>query len=801
MNKIFQIICAGLVTCGISASFTACSPDEFSGADPNGIPTVSGVDFQVNVDQETNQMIATYTAAPGTYPIWILNGTQYSTLPEVGYTNPEAGTYNVELKLGNRNGISQASINKPFTFNETKVDYSAEFRRLCDKEWRIAKEEVAHMACGPAGTGAIEWWSAAPEEKKAFGIYDDRISFTADNRKGGTFNYDAGPDGLTYVNTGTTKWGKSDADFDAVIGNQTTTWSFEVYDWEDAEGNVTKQTYIQLAANTAFPYISSDAQYENPKFRIESMTAKKMVLIYEAPDRSIAWRYELTSQAETKEFHGFDPNSDCNMFKTAKNNITFWYADENWQQRPDPTMVAGDNYWSVNFPLGNAAQWQSQMMFHTDMATNAATNYDFSILLTSDKDIKAVTVKLTQDDNDDIYFFVDNIDLKAGEEYIFWKSNMPGVDINNVKLVLDFGGCQDNTNVDISSIVLKEHSCKDGTVVPEDIPVGPIMDWDADAPSNMWKAVEDGSAFVGVTPWFADNNWSQIADPAWSHEGGVWTLTIPEGMGSSQWQGQFPIATTLTASASKKYNFYCVVEADNDCPGVTIKLTETGKDDNFFFADTNPVVGDVPFIFKKEGVTLPLNDAAALSLFFDFGGSPAGTNIKISKIYFEEAVTLSYDDENNLWKSVDDGSAFVGVNPWFADNNWSQIANPEWSHEGNKWTLTIPEGTGSAQWQAQFPISTTLSAAQADAYNFSCTILADNDCPGVTIKLTQTGKDDNFYFADTHAIGADEPYVYLAKGVTLPVGDADALSLFFDFGGTPAGTKITISDIIFEKVQ
>ncbi len=801
MNKIFQIISAGLVTCGLSASFTACSPEEFSGADPNGIPTVSGVDFQVNVDQETNQMIATYTAAPGTYPIWILNGTQYSTLPEVGYTNPEAGTYNVELKIGNRNGISQASINKPFTFNETKVDYSADFRRLCDKEWRIAKEEVAHMACGPAGTGATGWWSAAPDDKKDFGIYDDRISFTADNRKGGTFNYDAGPDGLTFVNTGTTKWGSQPADFDAVIGNQTTTWSFEVYDWEDAEGNVTKQTYIQLAANTAFPYISSDAQYENPKFRIESMTAKKLVLIYEAPDRSIAWRFELTSQAETKEFHGFDPNSDCNMFKTAKNNITFWYADANWQQRPDPTMVAGDNYWSVNFPLSNTSQWQSQMMFHTDMATNAATNYDFSILLTSDKDIKAVTVKLTQDDNDDIYFFVDNIDLKAGEEYIFWKSNMPGVDINNVKLVLDFGGCQDDTNVDISSFVLKEHSCKDGTVAPEDIPVGPIMDWDADAPGNMWKTVEDGSAFVGVTPWFADNNWSQIADPAWSHEDGVWTVTIPEGMGSSQWQGQFPIATTLTASASKKYNFYCVVEADNDCPSVTIKLTETGKDDNFFFADTNPVVGDVPFIFKKEGVTLPLNDAAALSLFFDFGGTPAGTNIKISKIYFEEAVTLSYDDENNLWKSVDDGSAFVGVNPWFADNNWSQIANPEWSHEGNKWTLTIPEGTGSAQWQAQFPIGTTLSAAQADAYNFSCTIAADNDCPGVTIKLTQTGKDDNFYFADTHVVGADEPYVYLAKGVTLPVGDADALSLFLDFGGTPAGTKITISDIIFEKVQ
>ena len=33
-----------------------------------------------------------FTPAPGTYPIWILDGTTYSTLNEVGYKNDEAGT-------------------------------------------------------------------------------------------------------------------------------------------------------------------------------------------------------------------------------------------------------------------------------------------------------------------------------------------------------------------------------------------------------------------------------------------------------------------------------------------------------------------------------------------------------------------------------------------------------------------------------------------------------------------------------------------------------------------------------------
>ena len=150
MKNLFKYT-LGILFAGLT--MTACSPDEFEGADPNGIPTVSGIDYQMTVDQETNQMVASYSPAAGTYPIWILNGTQYSTLQEVGYNNPEAGTYTVELRLGNRNGISQTGIKKEFTFNETKVDYTADFRRLCNKEWRFANREVAHLACGPAGTG------------------------------------------------------------------------------------------------------------------------------------------------------------------------------------------------------------------------------------------------------------------------------------------------------------------------------------------------------------------------------------------------------------------------------------------------------------------------------------------------------------------------------------------------------------------------------------------------------------------------------------------------------------------------
>ena len=808
-TKTYNLFRAGLLYCGVAAAMTACSPDEFSGADPNGLPTVSDVDFSISVDQETNQMVATYNPQAGTYPIWILDGASYSTLNEVGYKNSEAGTHTVELKLGNRNGISQAGVKKTYTFNETKIDYSADFRRITGKEWRIANKEVAHMACGPAGGDGTGWWSAQPDDKKAFGVYDDRITFTADTRKGGTYTYNAGEDGMTYVNKGVDKWGtkNDEADVDIALGNQTSSWSFEVYDWKDSEGNVTSQTYIQLAANTLFPYISSDSQYANPKFRIETLTAKKLVLVYDAPDGSIAWRFILTSEEGEKEFTGFDANSNFNLWKDITPTMEFWYAP-GWSQIADPGFKDDGNDYTITLPEATTDQWQAQVKFHTDLTTNAATNYDFSAIFNSDKDLTGATVKLVLDGDDGVFYFTDRIDLKANEDYIFWKSDMPGIDMPKVMLVLDFGGCQAGTTVNVSNIVLKDHANDDGTVLPNVDPVTPDtpeMDWDVASPTNLWAAVESGDAFISVTPWFADNGWSQIGDPTWKNENGEWTLTIPEGMGGSQWQGQFPINTTLTASQSKKYNFYCVVEADQDCPGVTIKLTETDDadgtkhDGNFFFADRHEVKADVPYIYKAEGVSLSQNDAHALSLFFDFGGSPIGTNIKISKIYFEEAVSMNYDDADNLWKAVDDGSAFDMFGYWFADNSWSQIPNSECVHSGDTYEIVLPEGIGGSQWQGQFHIDTKLTASASKTYNFQLVMEADNDCPGVTIKLTDAG-DTNFFCEGRHDIKADEPYVYTLKGAMLKEGvDASAIRLFFDFGGSPAGTKVKISKIVFKE--
>ena len=798
-NILYSILSA---LCLLGAS---CSPDEFDGANPNGIPTMENVDFQISVDQETNQMVAHYSPAPGTYPVWILDGAAYSTLNEVGYKNDEAGTHTIELRLGNRNGFSVTGIKKEYTFNETKIDYTADFRRITGKEWRIDNKEAAHMGCGEGGTDGSNWWAAAADEKKAFGVYDDRITFTADTRKGGTYTYNAGADGLTYVNKETQWANGAKDDLDVELGNQTSIWDFEELDWTDKEGKVSKQRYIRLGEKTLFPYMSSNEQYENPLFRVEQLTASKMVLVYEKKDHSIAWRFIFTSKEGEKEFAGFDANSDYNMWKGITPSMEFWYAP-GWTQIDDPGFVDAGNDYTIELPQATTDQWQAQVKFHTDLSTSASSNYDFSAIFNSDKDLNGATVKLVLDGDDGVFYFTDRIDLKAGEDYIFWKSNMPGIDMSKVMLVLDFGGCQENTVVNVSNIVLKDHANDDGTVLPEVDPVipdEPVMDWDYDSSANLWKNVDNGTLFDAFGYWFADNGWSALpTQPEATHQDDLYEITLPEGMGGSQWQGQFHIDTKLTASAEKTYNFCLVMEADQDCPGVTFKLTDEG-DTNYFIEERNDLKADEAFILKREGVTLKENkDANAIRLFFDFGGSPAGTHVKISKIYFEEVLSLNYNDADNLWKAVDDGSAFDSFGYWFADNSWTALpTQPVAYHEDNFYEITIPEGMGGSQWQGQFHIDTKLKASGDKQYHFQLMMEADQDCPGVTIKLTDGG-DNNFFCEGRHDIAGDEPYIYTLKNATLKEGkDADVLRLFFDFGGSPADTHVRISKIILKEVK
>ena len=805
---------------------TACSPDKFDGADPNGIPSLSGADFNMTVDQETNQMIATFTPQAGTYPVWIINGNTYSTLQEVGYQNPEAGTYTIEMKLGNRNGFSQSTISKTFTFNETKIDYSADFRRLCGKEWRIANKEQGHLGCGPAGTAATEWWSAAPNDKKDFGVYDDRITFTADTRKGGSYTYNAGADGNTYVNKGVTKWNtqNDDADVDVAVGNQTSSWSFEIYDWEDAEGNVTKQTYIQLADNTAFPYISSDAQYENPKFRIETLTATKLVLVYDAPDRGIAWRYILTSAPDERlvEEQGFDANSDFNLWKGITPNATF-YFNPGWGTERTGEMEAGytggNNDYTVTVPDACSDRWQAQFHLHTDLNLKAGTNYDFSVIFNADKDIDGVTVKLTDEADADAIIDVADVNLKAGQDIVFWKSNIEGKDLSKVKLVFDFGHATGATKINVSNVVIKDHANDDGTIVPSGTDdVTPEVSWVAvDSPDNLGAGFNTKGE-MGF--WWADAGWGQIEDPGFSYAGGVYTVTAVEN-GGSEWQAQCSITgVPLKIEKGQGYDVSVKIKANMDLGRVTVKVNkdpDVNNDPNtlcykgdFSLKDGENVLTFINVVAKNGEEEIEFDQG---KFIFDFGGAPAGFVAEISDIIIQKHQVDNSDPANVDWCAYDSadnlGAGFNTVGTmgfWWADASWGQVGDPGFSYANGVYTVTAVENGGS-EWQAQCSITgVPLKIEKGQMYDVSVDIETNMDLPRVTVKVNKdpdvTNDPNTLCYKGDFSLN-DGPNTLQFAGVIAKNGEEeiefDQAKMIFDFGGAPAGFIAKISKIIIQK--
>ena len=130
---------------------------------------------------------------------------------------------------------------------------------------------------------------------------------------------------------------------------------------------------------------------------------------------------------------------------------------------------------------------------------------------------------------------------------------------------------------------------------------------------------------------------------------------------------------------------------------------------------------------------------------------------------------------------------------------WNQIANPEMTVDGTKYTFTLPEAT-TDQWQAQCTfVTSNVAASAADEYDFKVTITSNTDLPGVTVKLCSAGEDgDNIIIVNERvAITADLPTV--VKGIKKAGQDMDAAKLVFDFGVNPAGTVVQVENIILQK--
>ncbi len=806
MKHIFRYLGVTLLLAGI---ISACSPEKITHPSEAGIPSATQIEPVISVDQEINQVtFALPAGTKGLIPVWLFQDktgdwTQYSAQNGLKKIFTTAGDYSVRMHLMNSNGMSPDFVQKTFHIDNTIMNFDKYNTMLTggsQKEWRIDNSVAGHMGCGPSGTSGTEWWSANPDDKKDWGVYDNRMTFVLE---GNVYQFDPGAAGTIYVNTGISSepYGSHNTndgnDYLYPVEAQTAEWSWEV-DGEDL--------YLILPANTYWPYYANVDFIANPRFKVESISTKSADLVID--NGEIAWHFTITSGAAEVKFNGFNYNHEANLWKPVDaegaHSYSFFYAP-GWTQIADPEVSCAGGKYTFSLPSATSEQWQAQCFIipTTDLPLSAATNYDFSCILNSSTDIKKVTLKLTDTTNDGNFLFTENVNLTAFEDYVFYLSDLPGIDAAAVKMVFDFGGNPDNTEVSVSNIVLKDHAIDDGTVlpsVPEDPVAGP-EEYKYDSEANLWKAADAAHSYS----FFYAPSWSQLPDPEVENNGNEYLLKLPSAT-FAQWQAQFFIIpdNPVALESSKSYDFSVVLNSTTDIRAVTLKLTENGNDDNFLFTENVNLTAFEDYIFDLSD--LPGIDAAAVKMVFDFGGNPDNTEVTIKRIVLKDH---AIDDgthkggasgENpgggldtsgtDIWDN-----AKVSYTWWYSMADWSGTLTPEISTISNGWKVVIPAGIGGSEWQGQTHFTLDAPASAAKKYDFCVTLNSSAACT-CTVKLAWEGNDtDHAFFYDGNvALSAYEDFQYIQSGVS-PDADYDKLALFIDLGRTPAGAEVEIKDI------
>ena len=617
---------AGALFAGLT--MTACSPEKFDGPDQAGVPTSNGADFDISVDQSINQVTVSYNQK-GSYPIWSFDGGKtYSTQPTVSKIFALRGDYQVSMKIGNRNGISQGEVTKTFTMNQTQVDFDSYKSKFVGKEWRIKYDEAGHMGCGPSGTDGLGWWSAAPGDKADWGVYDDRITFSND----GAYTYNPGAGGTVYVNWGCSIYPEyninkaSETDFTAPVDPQTSSYTLDA----DADGNVV----IKLAAKTLFPYIANDEQFNGGEYRIESLSNKKMSLIID--NGNIAWHFILTSEEDkpaTPSINWVAVDSPDNLgagFNTV-GTMEFWWADAGWGQIGNPEFSYADGVYTITATENGGAEWQAQNSIH-HAQTNIVKDeyYNIRFKINASAEVGRFTFKICDEGNDDnTLIYKNDLELAAGDNVIELKDIKSGGSFTEAKLFIDLGGITPGTTLKLSDIIVQKG---EEPTIDESDPK--LIDWaGTNSDANL------GAAFntAGVMNfWWADAGWGQIGNPEFSYADGVYTIVATEN-GGAEWQAQCSIQNVaVNIEEGQTYDLSVKITTSAELERFTVKLCAQDDDDNTLLYNGKVSADKGENLIQFANIKKEKGSFSTGKFFVDLGGVPVGTEVKISDIIVQK---------------------------------------------------------------------------------------------------------------------------------------------------------------------
>jgi hypothetical protein len=298
-----------------------------------------------------------------------------------------------------------------------------------------------------------------------------------------------------------------------------------------------------------------------------------------------------------------------------------WFSGADWAGGLE-AGIAIKNDIMITVPDGvGGGEWMGQFKIKTHIPAEARERFDFSCQIKA-TNAGTATVKMTNEaDGADSYFYDGNVAIGAGETLLFEAPDHMMFDAHDgILLVFDFGRFPAGTVITLSDFCLQKH-----------IPL-------SDKPEvvNLWP-----TATVTATQWFSGADWTGglTAEYELKADNGF-DITIPEGIGGSEWMGQFALHSNIELLSSHEYEFSCKIKATT-ASTFTLKLTndpETGTDAKVSFYENSLNMKEGETVIRLRGFKPAESDAEAAMLIFDFGRTSAGTVINVSDIVLQEYV-------------------------------------------------------------------------------------------------------------------------------------------------------------------
>lgn len=522
------------------------------------------------------------------------------------------------------------------------------------KVWVMDFDAPGHLACGPSLEDPIQWWSASPGDKSDTGLFDNEYTFYPD----GTYEFNVGPDGVTYVNKGFTATGQepADEDYDLAWESFKTTFDFD-------------EEVITFPETKIFGYIPNDAAYEHPHYVVKEITETKLVLVCDS-DPGIGWQYifkarDIVGPSQTINGVGFEGGrADVSFTKgeaVTVEGIELGYIDPDFVSGNMTFAAESGDYRVYNqngflkfVPLvdGEAAVFPASIWVigkgagkpeggESGWATGESINYPF----VKNGDTYTITLYCRAD-----------TDIKLFEQPN-WGNDDTGERVWLTNRYASFEGNGFFTIPGADGNIKAESGLEEGwyvfTAVDTDgtgaLALSVKKDYDIEGETNLWR-----KATLNPNLYYTEPGWSGGLTGKVSPEISAtndYTVVVPEGIGGEKWMGQNKIRTGIHVEAGVAHDCCFTLVADKDMT-VVVKITGWNPDKLNAGGNPEPNDDDKFFMFVNEELELSAGEPLTMKLpkltmentcddfcfITDYGRSPAGSTITLKDVCFQKSL-------------------------------------------------------------------------------------------------------------------------------------------------------------------